>query len=104
MAVDLDNRGRRGDALWCFASDPTSRSLLGAVTTAYRSLKIPVVLFTTYPGTPLVRYADAKIRIQSNDDYDRSGFCVEWAHSFLANIIVNQLRRIARKHVDDRGR
>ena len=98
LGAELMVQGRRGDALWCFASDPSSRSVLGAVTTAYRQLKIPVVIFTTYPGTPLIRYSDAKIRIQPADERDRSGFCVEWAHAFLANIMVNQLKRLARKY------
>ena len=96
MAAELMALARRGDALWCFASDPTSRSLLGVATRAYRELKIPVAVFTSYPGTPIIRFSDAKLRIKEAEEQDISGYCVQWAHHFLATIICNQLKRIAR--------
>lgn len=97
LSAELLVQGRRGDVLWCFAHDATSQALLGAVASAHQELKIPVIVFTEYPGTPLVRFATSKIRIQPTDEHDRSGYCVQWAHSFLANIMCNQLKRIARR-------
>jgi phosphoheptose isomerase len=97
LGAELMVQGRRGDALWCFASDPGSRALLGVATRASKELKIPVIVFTHYPGTPLVRFASTKVRIQQADERDPAGYCVEWAHSFLANIMCNQLKRIARR-------
>ena len=97
LGAELFVQGRSGDALWCFAPDPSSKALLTVVTRAYRELKIPVVVFTTYPGTPLIRYASAKVRFQIDDDRDRAQYCVEEAHRFMANIVCNQLKRISRK-------
>jgi phosphoheptose isomerase len=97
LGAELMVHGRRNDALWCFAPDPTSRAILGVVTRANRELKIPVVVFTSYPGTPLIRFSSAKIQIQEASEDDRSGYCVQWAHSFLANIICSQLKRCARR-------
>lgn len=96
MAAELAALGRKGDALWCFASDPTSRNLLGVATKAYRELKIPVVVFTSYPGTPIIRFSHAKLRIKEAEDHDVSGYCVQWAHHFIATIICNQLKRVAK--------
>lgn len=96
MSAELDTLGRTCDALWCFASDPSSQLLLGAVTYAKKHLQVPVVVFTTYPGTPVVRFADAKIQIKEAEDKDLSGYCVQWAHHFLATVICNQLKRASK--------
>ncbi len=97
LASELMVYGRRGDSLWCFASDSSSKTLLSAVSRAHKELDIPVVLFSEYPGTPLIRYACAKVRIQPTDDRDRANYCVHWAHSFIANVICSQLKRASRK-------
>ena len=97
LGEELMINGRRGDVLWCFANDAGSKATLNLVKRAHNELGIPVILFTVYPGLPLVRFCDVKVRIQTSDELDRSGFCVEQAHKFLANIVCNQLKRISRK-------
>ena len=97
LSAELRVQGRRGDILWCFAHDASSQALLGVAAIAQQELQIPVIVFTEYPGTPLVRFATSKIRIQPADERDQSGYCVQWAHAFLANIMCNQTKRIARR-------
>ena len=101
LAAELRVNGRSGDSLWCFASDAGSQALLGAAAFARQDLKIPVVVFAPYPGTPLIRFATSKIRIQSSDDRDHTGFCAQSAHAFLARIMCNQIKRFARKVRND---
>jgi len=97
LGAELLVYGRRGVVLWCFASDCASNPLLYALMKANEVLKIPVVLFSEYPGTPLTRFSDAKIRIQTVEGDDRSGYCIQWAHSFIANVLCNQLKRLSKK-------
>lgn len=97
LSAELRIQGRRGDVLWCFARDATSQALLGVATIARQELDIPVITFTEYPGTPLAKFATSKIRIQAVGEKDHSGYCIQWAHSFLAGIMCNQLKRVARR-------
>jgi len=98
LSLELMANGREGDALWCFASDPGSQALLTLAETAKTKLKMPVIVFTIYPGTPIIRFGDIKIRIQRIDDTrDQEGYCVEWAHRLLADIMCNQIKRMARR-------
>lgn len=93
---ELRVQARRGDALWCFANDPSAASVLAAAECAYNELKIPVVSFTTYPGTPLLRFSAAKVRLQVGDSDDASGVCIDRTHTLLAHMLCTQLRRAAR--------
>ncbi len=98
LGAELINNARRGDSMWCFAADSSSKTLLNAVSKASKDMHMPVVLFSDYPGTPLIRFAYSKIRIQpGEDDRDRSGYCIQWAHAFMANILCNQLKRLSRR-------
>lgn len=97
LAAELEVHARAGDVFWCFASDSGSRSLLNAAKYARQKLDLPVVVFTNHPGTPLIKFATHKVRIHSAEDEDQANYCVNWAHSFLANIMCNQLKRAARK-------
>lgn len=97
LSAELIVNGRDADVLWCFAADPCSQLTLGASSTAFQELKIPVIVFTSYPGTPITRFSNAKIRIQAADERDQAGYCVQWAHGFLANVMANQLKRLSRR-------
>ena len=97
LASELAVQARSIDSLWCFAPDPSSKSLLTVVNKAYIDLGIPVVVFTSYPGTPLIRNTAAKIRFNLDDDRDRANYCVENAHRFMAHLVCNQLKRVSRK-------
>lgn len=97
LANELMVCARKNDALWCLASDSSISSVLNAAALARDKLNIPVVTFTDRPGSPLIRFSNVKVRIQRDDERDLSGYCVQWAHSFLANVMCSQLKRLARK-------
>lgn len=97
LANELQVCARKNDALWCLSGDSSITSVLNAASLARERLNIPVVTFTDKPGSPLIRFANVKVRIQRDDERDISGYCVQWAHSFLANVMCSQLKRLARK-------
>jgi len=97
LAAELLVNGRKGDALWCFARDSSSQSLLSLADAARNQLDIPVIGFTSYPGTPLSRFCNNKVCIHQSEEKDQEGYCVEWAHALLANVMCRHLKRIARK-------
>lgn len=96
LGAELAVQARRGDVVWCFAPDPSAASLLSAAERAYTELKIPVVSFTTHPGTPLLRFSAAKVRLQIGDSDDVSGVCINRTHMLLAHMLCTQLKRAAR--------
>lgn len=96
FGAELSVQARRGDALWCFAPDPSVSSVLMAAERAHNELKIPVVAFTTYPGTPLIRFSAAKVRLQLGDSNDAGGACIDRTHMLLAHLLCTQLKRAAR--------
>ncbi|RMD95377.1 MAG: hypothetical protein D6813_00490, partial [Calditrichaeota bacterium] len=96
LAEELFIQGRKNDILWCFCPDVESKLVLNALIAAYK-IKIPTIVFTTYPGAPLIKFATLKILIQSFKESDHAGYCTDQAHFFLASIICNHLKRISRR-------
>lgn len=98
LGSELYDSGRRKiDCLWCFAVDAGNELVLNAARVAHERLKIPVIAFTGHPGTPLIRFADAKIQIQAagEDDHDQR---VQEAHTLLYQTLIQQVKQTKRDY------
>ena len=96
VAKELEVNGRQGDALWCFTTDASLKSMVNVASVAHEVIKIPVVLFTTYPGTPIIKFGTHKLCVKRGEQ-DAGAYCVSWVHSLAAHLICRQLRRVAKK-------
>lgn len=97
LSYELGVEARCGDCLWIFTTNPSSDFLLNLAERASRpDLKLPVVVFTPAPGTPLVRFATAKVCLQTPENGHVHN-CVELAYALLANIVCRDLRRFAKE-------
>lgn len=89
---------RDSDCLWCFAVEAGNESVLNAARYAKEKLRIPVISFTGMPGTPLIRFATAKIQVQPAGEEDHSHRIHE-THTLLYLLLVQRVRMSGREYV-----
>jgi phosphoheptose isomerase len=99
LAAELNAFGRTGiDCLWCFAIDAGDEHVLNAARLARDKLRIPVIAFTGHPGTPLIRFSDAKVQIQAAGE-DCHSHRVQEVHTLLYQTLITLVRQAQRNYI-----
>jgi hypothetical protein len=97
-AMDISRQASVGDCFWAFAYDPSSDDIIEAASVAHAS-GISVIVSTSYPGTPIAKFAHTAMRVQAIGDTDPvSSYCVESVHCLLTQLICNRIRDKIKKH------
>lgn len=89
--LELTNNGDTGDCLWCFASDPNADEIID-VARAAKNMRLPVLVSTTFPGTPVIRFSSVTIKLVAAVGADMSASCVAAAHSTVATMLCSHIR------------
>lgn len=93
LSGELELHARTNDVLWCFAPDEPGDAIIDVARTAKQKTKIPVIVFSGFPGSSLCHFSDMKIRVQHIEEDPSSLYCVQWMHSFLASVVCDLTKK-----------
>lgn len=88
---ELAALAKTGDAIWCFIGEADADEACSVLSKA-SEFGLQRVLFTTYPGVPIITYCDYKVRLPAIPD-DPLGVCTGMTYMPVIKIVCGAIRR-----------